>query len=183
LAKKRGVSEKVNYQVMDYSYTNFPDNYFDAIYTTETLSHSPDIRRTLKEFFRMLKPGGKFAFFEYTLAKDEKFSVWEKKMLDITIEGSAMMGLRDFRYGEFPILLKDAGFENLKEQDTSNNVRPSCQRLHNISILPYMFAKLFNLQKYFINSTGGYECLKMADKGLLKHCLFTGNKPYIKNNE
>jgi len=37
------VSEKVNYSLMDYSNTEFPDDYFDCIYTTETLSHSIDI--------------------------------------------------------------------------------------------------------------------------------------------
>ena len=45
-AKKLNIQDKVQYQVMDYSATNFPDNYFDAIYTTETLSHSPDISKT-----------------------------------------------------------------------------------------------------------------------------------------
>ena len=50
LAKRLGVQDKTNYQIMDYAATNFPDNYFDAIYTTETLSHSPDINRTLTEF-------------------------------------------------------------------------------------------------------------------------------------
>ncbi|PKL72590.1 hypothetical protein CVV26_01095 [Candidatus Kuenenbacteria bacterium HGW-Kuenenbacteria-1] len=48
-----------------------------------------------------MKPGGKIALFEYTLAPNEKFSKLEMKMLDLVIEGSAMMGLKDFRHDQF----------------------------------------------------------------------------------
>jgi len=177
LARRLGVQDKVQYQLMDYSNTSFPDNHFDAIYTTETLSHSPDIRQTLREFFRILKPGGKIAFFEYTLAPDGDFSERDKEMLDIVIEGSAMMGLKDFRYGQFPEILKNTGFENPKEQNITENIRPSFYRLHKLSIWPYKFIKLFGLQKHFINTTAGYEYYKIADKGLIRYCIFTGNKP------
>lgn len=176
-AKYLGVQEKTKYQVMDYSATNFPDNYFDAIYTTETLSHSPNIQKTLQEFIRILKPGGKIALLEYTLAPDEKFSDWEKKMLDVVIEGSAMMGLKDFRHDQFPGVVKNAGFENVREQNITENIRPSFYRLHKLSRLPYKFIKLFGLQKFFINTTAGYEYYKMADKGLFRYCIFIGNKP------
>lgn len=176
-AKNLGVQERTQYLVMDYSATNFPDNYFNAIYTTETLSHSPDIRRTLNEFLRILKPGGKVAFFEYTLASNEKFSEWERKILDVVIEGSAMMSLKDFLYDKSTWLIKSAGFENVNEQNITENILPSFYRLHKYSIWLYKFIKLFGLQRYFINTTAAYECYKMADKGLGQYCIFTGNKP------
>ena len=175
-AKNLGVQHKTQYQVMDYSATDFPDNYFDAIYTTESLSHSPDIKKTLQEFLRVLKPGGRIALFEYTLAPDEKFSLWEKKMLDVVIEGSAMMGLKDFRHDQFTEVIKSVGFENVKEQNITENMRLSFYRLHKLSIWIYWFVKLFGLQKFFINTTAGYEFYKMADKGLIRYCIFTGNK-------
>ena len=155
----------------------FPDNYFDAIYTTETLSHSPNIRKTLKEFFRILKPGGRVAFFEYALAPDENFSAWERKMLDLVIEGSAMMGLKDFRHDKFTEFMQSVGFKNVKELNITENIRPSFYRLHKLSIWPYKLVKLLFLQKFFINITAGYEYYKMADKGLICYCIFTGNKP------
>jgi len=175
-AKSLGVQNNTQYLVMDYSDTNFPDNHFDAIYTTETLSHSPDIRKTLKEFFRILKPGGKISLFEYTLAPDEKFTEWEQKMLDVVINGSAMMGLKDFRHDQFPKVVESAGFVNVKEQNITENIRPSFYRLHKLSRWPYKFVKLFGLQNFFINTTAGYEYYKMTDKGLFRYCIFTGNK-------
>lgn len=177
LGKKLGIENNTDYRVMDYSETTFSDDYFDAIYTTETLSHSPDIRKTLREFFRILKPGGKIALFEYTIAPDEKFSEWEKKILDIVINGSAMLGLKDFRHNHFTKVVKSIGFENVREQNISEHIRPSFRRLHRLSKLPYKIIKLFHLQKYFINTTAGYEYYKMAEKDLFRYCIFTGNKP------
>lgn len=175
-AKEWGVQDKTQYQVMDYSTTNFPDNYFDAIYTTETLSHSPDIQKTLREFYRILKPRGKIAFFEYTLAPDEEFSNWEMKMLTIIIEGSAMMGLKDFRHDQFTGVMKNVGFKNVNEQNITKNISPSFYRLHKYSILPYQLIKLFGLQKFFINTTWGYELYKIMKRGLFRYCIFTGTK-------
>lgn len=177
LAQKLGVANKTDYQVMDYSATTFPNNYFDAIYTTETLSHSPDIKETLKEFFRILKSGGRIALFEYTIAPDEQFSECEKKIRDIVIDGSAMLGLKDFRHNQFTKVIKDAGFVHVNEQNISENIRPSFYRLHRLSKLPYQIIKLFHLQKYFINTTAGYEYYKMAEKDLFRYCIFTGGKP------
>ena len=55
LADKLKISDKIHYSLMDYSDMKFKDNYFNCIYTIETLSHSINIRKTLKEFFRVLK--------------------------------------------------------------------------------------------------------------------------------
>lgn len=161
---------------MDYSATNFSDNYFDKIYIIETLLHSPNIRKTLKEFLRILKPDGKIALFKYTIAPDEKFSPSEKKMLDLVIDGSAMMGLKNFRYDQFTEVIKNAGFENIKEQNIIENIRLSFYRLHKLSIWPYNFVKLFGLQKFFINTTAAYKFYKMANNGLFRYCIFTRNK-------
>jgi len=37
---------------------DFPDNYFDVVYSWGVLHHSPDTPRALAEVFRVLKPGG-----------------------------------------------------------------------------------------------------------------------------
>jgi sterol 24-C-methyltransferase len=175
-AKEVGVQNKTQYFLMDYLATTFADNFFDAIYTIETLSHSPDVSKTLKEFFRVLKPGGKIALFEYTIASDNLFSKHEKEMLDFIISNSAMMGLKSFRHDNFPGVIMDAGFQKVTEQNITKNVFPSFSRLHKFTIWPYKFIRFFGLQKKFINTTAGYECYKMAEKGLIRYCIFTGTK-------
>ncbi len=50
--------DNLNFVLGDYSATDFPDNYFDVIYTTETLTHTKDMIKTMGEFYRILKRGG-----------------------------------------------------------------------------------------------------------------------------
>lgn len=176
LAKELWVADKVKYYLMDYSKTTFKDNQFDAIYTMESLVHSPNIKKTLKEFYRILKPGGKLVMHEYSIAKDEKFLGREKRIRDIVIEGSAMMSLKNIKHDSFTKTLEGIGFESCNELNISKYVEPSLRRLYKLSIIPYFFVKLFNFQKFFINVTAGYEFYKMAKKDLFRYCIFTARK-------
>lgn len=176
LVRRLGADMKVNYYLMDYSKTKFKDNQFDAIYTMESFVHSPNAKKTLNEFFRILRPGGRLAMFEYTIAEDGEFKDWEKRMLDIVIEKAAMASLRDMRHDSFPKTLKEAGFTHVKEQNISQYCHPSLERLHKLAKLPYVFVKLFSLQKRFVNVTAAVECYEMAKKGLIHYCIFTARK-------
>ncbi len=177
LAKKLKVSDKVNYSLMDYSNTEFSNNHFNCIYTTETLSHSIDIRKTLKEFFRILKEGGRVAFFEYTIAEDKVFSKSEMKILEKVAKGSAMDGLKDFRHDKFQNVLSEAGFTNVKVYNISENTGPSLARLRKFMVIPYyLFVKPLRLQEKFPNGSAAVEFYKMAEKGLIRYNIFTGTK-------
>lgn len=177
LAKKLNVSDKVNYSLMDYSKTTFRKNRFDCIYTTETLSHSIDIRKTLKEFFRVLKKGGRVAFFEYTIAEDKHFSKSEMKILEKVAKGSAMDSLKDFRHDKFQNVLSEAGFTNVKVENISENVGPSLARLRKFMIIPYyLFVKPFDLQEKSPNASAAVEFYKMAEKGLIRYNISTATK-------
>ena len=180
-AKERSIKEKVSknvdFRTMDYSQTNFSDKYFDAIYAIETLSHSPDIHKTLKEFYRILKPGNKIALFEYTIAKDKMFTPEDKKMLEFIIKGTAMMGLKQFRNDKFPNALKKAGFVNIKERNISKECMPSVKRFEQLAQRPYRLISLFHLQKYFVNTTWANEWYRLMKKDLWRYCIFTAKKP------
>lgn len=177
LAEKLGVGNKVSYSVMDYSKTKFKNNHFDCIYTTETLSHSIDIRKTLKEFFRILKKGGRVAFFEYTLAEDKDFSKSEMKILERVAKGSAMDGLKDFRNDKFQNVLSKAGFTNVKVENISENAGQSLARLRKFALIPYyLFVKPFRLQEKFPNASAAVELYNMAEKGLIRYNIFTATK-------
>lgn len=176
LAKKLGVDKKVEHHLMDYSSTTFKDNQFDAIYTMESFVHSPSPKKTLHEFFRILKPEGRLAMFEYTIADDSKFTKWEKKMLDIAIEGTTVASLKEMRHDSFPKTLKEVGFESIKEQNISLHVAHSFRRFYKLFRIPYFFVKLFHLQKYFINTTVAVEFYEPAKKDLIRYCIFTAKK-------
>ncbi|MBU1204634.1 MAG: methyltransferase domain-containing protein [Nanoarchaeota archaeon] len=177
LAKKLKVSDKINYSLMDYSDMEFKNNYFDCIYTIETLSHSVNIRKTLKEFHRVLKKGGRIALFEYTIAEDNCFSKYEIKILNKVSHASTMDSLGDFRHDKFQGTLKEAGFKDVIVEHISENVGPSLGRLRKFAILPYyLFVKPFGLQEKFPNVTAAVEFYKMAKKGLIRYNIFTAVK-------
>ncbi len=179
-AKELGLTNRVKFKVMNYSQTDFLSNYFNHIYTMETLSHASNIKHTLKEFYRVLQPGGKIVLFEYTLAPNREFSPWEMKMLELGIEGTAVSGLKQFRHNQFPKTLQEAGFKKVHEQNITENFKPSIQRLKNIAKIPYFFIKLFNLQKHFSNILIAAEWSKFVEKDLWRYCIFTAQKPYNK---
>lgn len=177
LAEKLKVSDKVNYSTMDYSNTTFSNNHFDCIYTTETLSHSIDIQKTLKEFFRIIKKGGRVAFFEYTLAEDKDFSKSEMKIMEKVAKGSAMDGLKYFRHDKFQNVLSRAGFTNIQVENITESVEPSLARLRKFAIIPYyLFVKPFGLQEKFPNVSAAVEFYKMVKKGLIRYVIFTAKR-------
>jgi ubiquinone/menaquinone biosynthesis C-methylase UbiE len=63
----RRTKNRPSFILGDYSQTEFPDNHFHVVYTTETLSHARDIEKTMAEFYRVLKPGGRLVLADYEM--------------------------------------------------------------------------------------------------------------------
>ena len=168
--------QNVNFSLMDYSHMNFSNNYFDAIYTLETLCHSADVSKTLKEFYRVLKKGGKVALFEYTIAEDDEFSTHETDMLRKVIKGTATEGLFKFRHGKFQNLLMEVGFKNVEVSNITENILPSLNRLRKYLLIPYIFVKMSNSHEKNPNPTIAVEWYKLMEKGLWSYNIFTAIK-------
>ena len=176
LAEEIGVSDKVNYSFMDYSNMEFENNTFDAIYTIETLCHSTDIKKTLKEFYRVLRKGGRIGLFEYRVADDDKFSNYEISLINKIMDATAAPSLMKLKFTNFKKMIEETGFKNVKEEDITENFVPSLNRLRKFALVPYFFAKLFRLQKYFPNLTIAVEAYGGVQKGLIKYVILTTRK-------
>lgn len=175
-AERFRISNLLRFSFMDYSNMEFENESFDAIYTIESLSHSIDIRRTLSEFYRVLKQEGRIALFEYTIAEDTKFSNHELDSLNNVIHLSAMDGLKEFRHDKFQNVIREVGFKDVKVENISQNVEPSLARLRRFALIPYLLLKLLGLQRNHPNLTAAVEFYKMGKKDLLRYNIFTATK-------
>ncbi|MCC5988117.1 MAG: methyltransferase domain-containing protein [Pararhodobacter sp.] len=177
-AARQGVGERTGFSVMDYSATGFPDSRFDVVYTTETLSHSPDVDRTLREFHRILRPGGRMVLFEYSIAEPEAFSRREWQLFERVAEGSAMAGLASFRHGRFPERLAAAGFAGASEENITANMLPSLQWLRRLARLPYyLLTWPLGRQRANPNRSAAVVFCAMVEKGLVRYNIYSAYKP------
>ena len=69
LAQRSGLNALVSYQIGDVQALPFPDSCFDVVWTQHVVMNIPDRERVYREFRRMLRPGGKLAFYD-VLATD-----------------------------------------------------------------------------------------------------------------
>ena len=69
LAQRTGLNALISYQNGNVLALPFPDSCFDVVWTQHVVMNIPDRERVYREFRRMLRPGGKLAFYD-VLATD-----------------------------------------------------------------------------------------------------------------
>jgi len=91
-------------------------NFFDAAFHFEALEHSEDRVSACKEFYRVIKPGGYFAGYDWIITDKCDLNNPEHVRIKKGIElGNGLPDLK--RPGHVLQTLKDAGFEVLESRD------------------------------------------------------------------
>ena len=72
-AKTCGLENKMDFIQTDASDTKLPENSMDVVVLRSVLVHILDKSKTIKEFFRILKQGGRISIFEPVIRKNTKF--------------------------------------------------------------------------------------------------------------
>lgn len=122
----------------------------------ETLVHATDPDVVLAGFYRILKPGGKVVLHEYDNRLDDPETPEFLKAEMRTVNKYAAMPTNDrARPGFYKEILEAAGFVDVEVKDFSVNIRPMLLLFVLLAIVPYLFIKLFRLEKYFINTVAG----------------------------
>jgi sterol 24-C-methyltransferase len=159
-ASERGLDGNVHFKEGGYSQLDFPDATFDGVFTMETLVHAPDYRKALREFRRVLKPGGRLVLFEYSIpALDSVRPEDRDQFIEINTR-AAMYSLPCFTHGRFPEILREADFNGVSVQDITERMTPMLRRFHQIAYLPFQLLRLLGREERFVNArsaVAGYE--------------------------
>jgi cyclopropane fatty-acyl-phospholipid synthase-like methyltransferase len=131
-AAKHKVSDKVKFEVRDYTATGYPDESFDVVWAVESVCHAEDKADFIREAYRVLKPGGRLILADFFNAKVQ-FTPTEQALMDEWVSG---WSVRSLAYsGDFRKAMEETGFKNIDMEDATEHVRPSAKRLYQYATL------------------------------------------------
>ncbi|MCC8369441.1 MAG: bifunctional demethylmenaquinone methyltransferase/2-methoxy-6-polyprenyl-1,4-benzoquinol methylase UbiE [Rickettsia endosymbiont of Oxypoda opaca] len=139
-AKKRAIDlnllQNLNYTVADAENLPFPDNSFDYYTIAFGIRNVPDINKTLKEAYRVLKPMGKFLCLEFSKLDEGYFKNFyefysfniipkigqiitnNQEAYQYLVESIKLFPAQD----DFKIMIQNAGFEEVRYNNLTNGV-------------------------------------------------------------
>ena len=114
--KSTGRHDNCGFIKADFMNIPVPDNTFDAVYQIEATCHAPDAEKCYAEIFRVLKPGGVFASYEWCLTEeyDPKNEKHKQIRQDILL-GNGLPTARSCK--DVSKAMKAAGFKLEEEED------------------------------------------------------------------
>lgn len=176
--KQRGQQGKVTITKGDYHHLDaFADDSFDGAYTMETFVHATEPEIAAAEFYRVIRPGGSIAMYEYDHVD---FATVPKEFKDswTTINKHSSMPAYDrFQQGVLKGMLEDVGFEDVEVKDLSENVLPMLRLFYLLAFIPYYIFALLGLKSYFINTVAGYE--GYVYRHAARYISVSGRKPLL----
>ena len=179
LAIEKKVEDKIDFRVMNYCTTGFPNESFDIVWGCESICYADDKELFIKEGYRLLKPGGRLVVadgFVTGFKNNDHPSI--RKWLD----GWQVNYLET--PDRFQKFMSEAGFNNIFSRDISRFTVHSSKRLYKF----YFLANLYLLWKTITFSNRSTEmqrknisaCKHQYDgmkKGLWQYGLIVGTKP------
>lgn len=184
-----GLDERVAVRWMDYhDLDGLQDTSFDGVYTMETFVHATDPSKALGEFFRVLRPGGRIALYEYDhpdfgdiAVKDRPKGLESlKAAADQINQNASMPSNTAFKQGVLQAMLEEQGFEDVVVTDLSDNIKPMLRLFFLVAYVPYLVICLLGLQAWFVNTQAAVEGYRILDKGLWRYVVVTARKPLEK---
>lgn len=172
--------ENVDFKLADYhDLSMFKDESFDIVFAIETICHSDNKIKVLKEISRVLKPHGIFIIYDgYSNKNISKMTEDEKVSSILTAKG---MAVNEFeQLSSFEKYLDVALFSVEEKTDLSENIKPSLLRFEKMASRFFKFktiGKIFKLmlpEKVVRNSISGYLMIDLINNGTFvyyKHIL------------
>lgn len=149
-AEEMGISLlDVQFEVADATKRVYPDNYFDVVYSRDTILHIKDKLDLFQRFYRCLKPGGRLLISDYACSPDE-----HSEQFKAYVKQRGYNLLSPEQYGK---VLEKAGFGNVKADDRTDLFVESLEKeLVRTETIKDDFVKEFS-QKDYDDIVGGWK--------------------------
>jgi len=155
--KANSLDDKITIQLEDYhDLKSFHDNHFDGVYTMETFVHADDPLQVLKNFYRVLKPGGVLVLHEADFSRDSQ-------VLQDVIRLSHCVNT--LKRGAYEDLVREAGFIDFGLEDLTAEVYPFWRLLGVLAYAPYQVFKALGISHRFTNTMAAAEVWLNFDDG------------------
>lgn len=116
IAQQSGLEGQASFLKGDFMHIPIEDNTFDAAYAIEATCHAPDRVGVYSEIFRILKPGGRFASYEWAMTNVYDPNDAKHRALKLGIErGNGLPELETI--AKVVAAMKAAGFEVIEYFD------------------------------------------------------------------
>ncbi|XP_017460771.1 PREDICTED: phosphomethylethanolamine N-methyltransferase-like [Rhagoletis zephyria] len=119
-AQKPAIKDRINFRLCDVMTTDFPEAYYDVVYSRDALLHIKDKPALFAKFFKWLKPGGRVVFTDYIRGDgqlSEEFLEYMRQR-DYTL----------FTRQQYLDCFKGAGFERIVVDEIKDKFVASLQR-------------------------------------------------------
>lgn len=183
--KAHGLEKDVTVRLMDYHHLDgLPDASFNGVYTMETFVHATDPEKALGEFFRVIKPGGSIALYEYDHLEFDADSKDLPKDLVQSMQQinrrASMPSNESFSQGTLQRMLESQGFQDVVVEDLSENIRPMLRLFFLVAYIPYLLICFLGLQAWFVNTEAGVQGYRGLKRGFWRYVAVTARKPSSK---
>ncbi|MGH3868558.1 MAG: methyltransferase domain-containing protein [Pseudonocardiaceae bacterium] len=138
-AARRGLTDRVRFEVADFTATPFPDASFDIVWAVESLCHAPRKAAFYQEAARLLRPGGRVVVADFIRAARPLDPTGEQ-LLHEWLDGWAVPDIDT--PAEHLEYLAAAGFTDSRLDDVTVHTRPSLRRLYRMAYWTYPLAVL-----------------------------------------